>query len=315
MAIPLRTLATVSLVKGGQPRMHSSLDSPGWRAYPLGVLGALNVRIPLSIEIESELPSGAGLSSSAALLCSVATATDTLLDLGLSTEELTEATIRAETEFVGAPTGGLDQTAVMQAQEGHVLGIDFANGQRSQHRLDLQALGMSLMVINTGVSHNHLEGGFGNRRDEAHEAARVLGIEHLIHGDPNDPRLTPSLKKRVRHVVTEQARVDDFTTAMSEGETTSMGALMDASHESLRDDYEVSCPELDLAVAAAHAAGAIGARMTGGGFGGSAIALIETSSQANLVAEVQRRFAAKGSACPEVFVVRPSRGAQVVALS
>lgn len=315
MAIPLRTFATVSLADGGEHRMHSSLDSPGWQAYPLGVLRALEIRMPLSIEIESELPSGAGLSSSAALLCSVATAIDALLGLGLSTEQLTEATIRAETEFVGAPTGGLDQTVVLQAEEGHVMGIDFATGQRNQYRLDLEALGMSLMVINTGVSHNHLEGGFGNRRDEAHEAARVLGVEHLIHGDPNDPRLSPTLKKRARHVVTEQTRVDDFITAIRQRDTASMGALMYASHESLRDDYQVSCPELDLAVAAARAAGAVGARMTGGGFGGSAIALIASPFQANLVAEVQRSFAAEGMAPPGVFAVRPVRGAALVELS
>ncbi len=227
------------------------------------------------MEISSDVPIGAGLSSSAALECSVAVAVDELLGLGRTQEELVTACVRAEQEYVGAPTGGLDQAIAVYAEPAHALLIDFGTGDREQVPFDPAAHGLALLVIDTKVSHELTDGGYGSRRDEAWDAAEQLGRGHLAEAaaDALDDLPDPLLR-RARHVVSEVGRVDAFVEALRADDWDPIGPLMVASHVSLRDDYEVSCEELDVTVDVAREAGAVGARMTGGGFGGSAIALV-----------------------------------------
>ena len=288
-------------------------DQPeGWAAYVAGVLLALGTEPGLDIEITSDVPVGAGLSSSAALECSVAVAVDELLGLGLSAEELVEASVRAESEYVGAPTGGLDQAIAIHAQPGQALLVDFATGSKEQVPFDLVAHGLALLVIDTRVSHELIDGGYEARRDQAWAAAEQLGLTHVAEADEEQIASLPEEPaRRARHVVTEVARVDEFVAALHADEWDLLGPLMDASHASLRDDYEVSCAELDVAVSTAREAGALGARMTGGGFGGSAIALIPVERVAAVRRAVSAAFVAQGWAEPDYIDAEPGGGARV----
>ena len=287
----------------------------GWAAYVVGVLDVLRVREPLEIAISSNVPLGAGLSSSAALECSVATGVDALLGLGLSREELTVACIRAETEYVGAPTGGLDQTASVYAEPGQAVLLDFADGSHTQVGFDPESAGLSLLVVDTRVAHEHVDGGYAARRADCDHAAAALGVRHLCEVRDAASALTSltdeRIRRRVRHVLSEQERVGEFVRALDLGDWAEAGALMTSSHESLRDDFEVSCPELDVVVDAALDAGALGARMTGGGFGGSAIVLADSSLVTDTRRAIDRAFAAKGWADPAHLDAQPSGGARV----
>ncbi len=310
IAIPRTCRSRVQLASGANCQFRSSFPEQDWTDYPMGIIKALGVRVPLSIEVESSIPSGAGLSSSAALLCSIGVAVNELLGLGLNTKQLTRATIEAESRFVGAPTGGLDQTVVLQARSGHAMEVDFASGSVHHHPLDLNRLGVSLLVINTRVQHQNRSGGYAARRAESETARDLLGLQHLVNANPSDTRLPAQLRRRVRHVVTEQARVAQFIAAIKGADAAAIGAIMQSSHESLRYNYEVSCPELDLAVDTCMTSGALGARMTGGGFGGSAIALVPIGAEAALGRAVSAAFDARGLVPPEVFPVTPVRGAE-----
>ncbi len=282
----------------------------GWAAYVGGVLGALDVDHGMEIAVESDLPIGAGLSSSAALECSVAVAVDAALGLGRSRDELGEAAVRAETEYVGAPTGGLDQAIAMHGEEGHALLLDFASGAREQVPFDPAGHGMGLLVIDTRVSHELTDGSYGSRREECEEAARRLGVRHLAAAtDTGD--LPEELARRVRHVVSEVARVDAFVAALREDDWSALGPLLNASHASLRDDFEVSVEELDTTVDTALEAGAAGARMTGGGFGGSAIALVPTERIEAVRTAVRTAFVAQGWKEPAFLVAEPGPAAHL----
>jgi galactokinase len=288
-------------------------DAPSWVLYVVGVLVALEVDAGLDIEITSDVPVGAGLSSSAALECSVAVAVDSLLDLGLSQEQLVAASMTAERETVGAPTGGLDQAAAVYTTAEHALLIDFADDRREQVPFDPADHDLAVLVTDTRVSHELTDGGYGARRDDAWEAARVLGVRHLAAATPDRlAELPDRLLPRARHVVSEVARVDAFVDALRAGDWTPLGELLDASHASLRDDYEVSCEELDVSVETARQAGALGARMTGGGFGGSTVALVPTARVEAVRTAVTTEFAARGWTPPDHFVVEPGPGARVV---
>jgi galactokinase len=287
-------------------------DAPSWVLYVLGVLIALDVDRGLDIAVTSDVPVGAGLSSSAALEGSVAVAVDELLGLGRTPEEIVEACTRAERETVGAPTGGLDQAAAVHATPEHALLLDFASGAREQVPFDPSGHGLVVLVIDTKVSHELTDGGYGSRRDEASEAARLLGLEHLATATPEQVRTLPGrLVPRAAHVVSEVARVDAFVSALHRDDWPALGPLLDASHTSLRDDYEVSCEELDVAVDTARGAGAWGARMTGGGFGGSAIALVPEAEVDAVRAAVGAAFEARGWTAPDFFVDAPGPGARV----
>jgi galactokinase len=285
-------------------------EAEQWASYVTGVLRALEVEDGVDVEISSDVPIGAGLSSSAALECSVAFALDEVFDLGRSHEEIVAACVRAEQEYVGAPTGGLDQAIAVYGEASQALLIDFATGSREQVPFDPSAHGLALLVIDTKVSHTLTDGGYGSRRDEAWEAAKVLGLSHLaLASDLTD--LSGVLLRRARHVVSEVARVDAFVRALHADDWEALGPLLVASHVSLRDDYEVSCEELDVAVDVAREAGATGARMTGGGFGGSAIALVPTERVEAVQAAVTTAFVARGWGRPAYILAEPGRGAWI----
>lgn len=255
----------------------------GWAGYAAGTLWALReagVDVPgLDLAVSSDVPLGAGLSSSASLEAAVALAAAELA--GRADDRplrhlLIQAAIRAENEVVGAGTGGMDQTVALLAEEGAALLISTRDFATSPVQLGLAEAGLELMVIDTRVKHTLADGQYAERRADCDEAARQLGLEWLSDATPGDvDRLgDPRLRARTRHVVTENERVDRVVELVEAGRVAEIGPLLDASHASLRDDYEVSAVELDVVVEAATAAGALGARMVGGGFGGSAIALI-----------------------------------------
>jgi galactokinase len=283
-----------------------------WASYVTGVLQALEVHAGVDVDISSDVPIGAGLSSSAALECSVAVAVDELLGLSRTQEQLVTACVRAEQEYVGAPTGGLDQAIAIYGEAENALLIDFATGDREQVPFAPAKHGLALLVIDTRVSHELTDGGYGSRRDQAWEAAKLLGVEHLASASADDlDTLSGPLQRRARHVVSEVARVDAFVEALRADDWDPIGPLLVASHVSLRDDYEVSCEELDVAVDIAREAGAVGARMTGGGFGGSAIALVPTERVEAVQSAVTTAFVARGWKQPDFLEAVPGAGARL----
>jgi galactokinase len=248
-------------------------DHPsGWSRYVVGVAWAFlrrGVDVPgADIFIDSDVPVGSGLSSSAALTTAVAVALRDLTGAELSPEMLVELCHEAEADFVGAPTGTLDQRAALLSRPGHGLLIDFSTDETTPIPLDNAG---PFVVVDTGVRHDHATGGYGERRRECEEAAAQLGLAYLSQAslDTVEDRLDGRLRSRARHVVTENARVVEAARRLARGE--GIGDLLLASHASLRDDFEVSCPELDIVVDAVVESGAAGARMIGGGFGGSVI--------------------------------------------
>ena len=294
--------------EGDYAALDSVADADSWVLYVAGVLLALGVDRGMDVEITSDVPVGSGLSSSAALECSIAVAVNAVLGLGCSREELVAACVRAEGETVGAPTGGLDQTIAVYAEPAHALLVDFASGAQEQVPFDPAPHGLALLVINTRVSHSLNDGGYGSRREECDRAARQLGVEQLSQATTTEGLPDP-LDRRVRHVISEVGRVDAFVDALRADDWSLLGPLLDASHASLRDDFEVSCDELDVAVETAREAGALGARMTGGGFGGSAIALVPAGAVEAVVDAVTTAFTARGWVEPECFVAEPGPAA------
>lgn len=295
-------------------------EPAGWPGYVAGVLWALRAaghRVPgLDVLVTDTVPPGAGLSSSAALECAVAVAVDELAGLGLAAtaagrRELARAARRAENDVVGVPTGGMDQLASLQGAPGHAVLVDCRDDTTLAVPLRLVAAGLRLLVIDTTVRHRLVDGGYAARRADVERAAAVLGLPDLRDATPDDlDRLCPDLRRRARHVVTEIARVRAAVALLDSGaDPRGLGPLLDASHASLAGDFEVSCAELDLAVTAARAAGAVGARMTGGGFGGSAVALVPEARAGDVAAAVVAAFAAAGHAAPHTFPVEPSAGA------
>lgn len=312
IALDLGTVAVVS--RASETTLASSAARPGWTAYVTGALAALGVEEPLRVEVTSDLPIGAGLSSSAALECSVALAVNELLDLGRTRDELMHACIRAENEYVGVPTGGMDQAASLFAARGHALLLDFADGARTPVAFNPGAAGLALLVIDTNLSHTLTDGAYAARRVDCDAAAQALRIPHLARATPEQIQGLPGgrLGRRARHVASEQQRVDAFVAAVGGADWDVAGALMTASHASLRDDYEVSCPELDLVVETAVQRGALGARMTGGGFGGSAIALVPVRVLDDVEGSIRSAFTVNGHDAPTLYRVEASRGAEVL---
>jgi galactokinase len=302
----------------------------GWAGYVAGVPWALQralgdaADVPgFDVEIASAVPVGSGLSSSAALECAVALAVEETLGLGLAADDagrarLAGVCVDAENEIAGAPTGGMDQAAALRCRADHALLLDCRDFGVRHVPLDLAAAGLELVVIDTRARHALVDGQYGSRREACREACRILGLDALGDLAPADladalTRLPEEeLRRQVRHVVTEIARVDAAADLLDAGHLTGIGPLLDASHASLRDDYQVSCPELDVACAAARAAGALGARMTGGGFGGSAVALVERAAATEVASAVAAAFEAAGFAAPAFLRVGPSAaGARV----
>ncbi|MEU4210256.1 galactokinase [Streptomyces sp. NPDC026206] len=299
----------------------------GWAAYPAGVFWALreagHAVTGADLHIESEVPAGAGLSSSAALEVATALALDGLYGLGLARPELARLAQRAENAFVGVPCGAMDQIASACCADGHVLRLDTRDLSRRQIPLDPAAHGLRLLVVDTRVGHQVGDGAYARRRAGCESAARALGVRALR--DVPYAQLPAALEELagipgagelgvlVRHVVAENRRVEDVAALLDAGDARAVGPLLTAGHASLRDDFAVSCPELDLAVAAATGAGALGARMTGAGFGGSAVVLAEEAAAGAVEKAVTGAFAAAGHRAPHVFAVAPGAGARRVA--
>jgi galactokinase len=290
----------------------------GWAGYAVGVAWALREagqRVGgFDAAIDSCVPVGAGLSSSAALEAAMALALDGAFGLNLSGSEvggsaLVAACIRAENEIAGAPTGGMDQVAALRSKPGHALLLDFRSGARRDVPFDPAGAGLALIVIDTRARHSLGDGQYGERRAACARAAELLGVASLREVTDLDAALAAlpddTLRRRVRHVVTEMARVEAAVAALDRADFAALGSLFDASHASLRDDYQVSCEELDLAVSAAREAGALGARMTGGGFGGSAIALVPAAEVDRIIAAVGAAFDDGGFRAPMFLDATP----------
>lgn len=294
----------------------------GWPAYVAGVAWALAGRLRdgfgLDVVVDGHVPLGAGLSSSAALSCSVGVALRDLVPelSGLTDADLAAACVRAENEVAGAATGGMDQTVSLRAVDEHLLLIDSRDSGVVPVAWTLPD--HEILVIDTRAHHSLADGQYAARRRTCEEAAAALGLGSLRELDAGrlaDEDVVSALADvpdglvRVRHVVAENDRVLDLVAALGEQDSSGVGALMTASHVSLRDDYEVSCLELDLAVDAAVEAGAAGARMTGGGFGGSAIALVRREDVESVASAVASAFAGRDLAAPHFLDAVPSRPA------
>jgi galactokinase len=340
MAISHRCFAAAARTPTSRLRLRSAQDSleldldaseltpgaiEGWPAYVAGVLWALRPFISgavtqgMDVLIDGQVPLGAGLSSSAALECASAEAIEALLTLGTEPLDRVRAAITAETDFAGASTGGLDQSASVLSREGHALFLDCRDFSTRPVPWDLASQGLALLITDTRAEHSHVDGEYTARRADSESAAAALGVPTLRDADPSRlEELLASIddevvRRRARHVITEIGRVQEFDALLAAGtvreHVAELGALLNASHDSLREDYEVTVPQLDLAVDTAREAGAHGARMTGGGFGGSTIALVEADRAQQVAEAIAAAFAEAGYTAPEFFLALPSDGA------
>ncbi|MEU7378512.1 MULTISPECIES: galactokinase [unclassified Streptomyces] len=339
-ALPHVTTAAVARRDDGVLRLHSA-DVPGgpvelrldeltpesdrdWTAYPAGVVWALREAghevTGADVHLTSTVPTGAGLSSSAALQVVVALALNDLYALGLKGWRLARLCQRAENVYVGAPTGIMDQTASACCEEGHALFLDTRDLSQRQVSFDLAAEGLRLLVVDTRVEHAHSGGEYGRRRAGCEKGAALLGVDALrdIPHDGLDAALAElageeEVARLVRHVVTENRRAQRVVSLLESGDIRAIGPILTEGHASLRDDFRVSCPELDLVVDTALASGALGARMTGGGFGGSAIVLTDSAEVPSLAKAMEEAFTKAGHTGPRVFEAVPSAGARRLA--
>jgi galactokinase len=333
-AIDRRTYAAVGLRSDQLARIASSFAGEviefeiskiskgsvaGWSAYPLGVAWALMQAGATSkgfdLYVESNVPVGAGLSSSAAIECSVALALNDLWGAGLSKNVLAKVGQKAENEIVGAPTGIMDQTASLLGQADHAVFLDCRTLDAKATALSLEENGLEIWVMDTGVAHRLTDGGYAARRASCEKASELLGVSSLRDVtveslEASKHLLDDVVYKRAKHVVTENERVQQTVKLLAESGPRSIGQLMIDSHSSMRDDFQISITELDVAVETALSEGAIGARMTGGGFGGAAIALIESQKAASLTKAVIEKFQQEGFEKPEIFKVIPDAGAK-----
>lgn len=299
-----------------------------WAGYVVGTVWAAGLEVPgLDIAIVSDVPVGAGLSSSAALECSVALAAAGLSKTSIDRTALMHAAIRAENEVVGASTGGLDQRIALFAEPGHALAIDFATDSTHQVPFQIADRGLAVLITNTNAPHSLADGQYASRRAVVDGVTADLGVESLRYADnaeaasarwasANNPEgvdaaaWQATVGKRVRHIVSEIARTATAIEQLQAGDLAGFGESMQASHASLRDDYEVSVAQLDVSVDVAMEHGALGARMTGGGFGGSSIALLPSENVEVAAEAIARAFAKAGFAEPEFAVALPGAGAR-----
>ncbi|MEU9982018.1 galactokinase [Streptomyces sp. NPDC050856] len=336
LALPHTAVAAVSRRGDGVLRLHSAdvrqgvvqlaVDDPapltgtGWAAYPAGVVRALReAGHPVTgadVHLASTVPTGAGLSSSAALEVVTALALNDLYGLGLTGPELAVLAQRAENAFVGVPCGVMDQMASACCTEGHALYLDTRDLTHRQVPFDLAARGLGLLVVDTRVKHALGDGAYAERRAGCEAGARALGVRTLRELEYAQlpaalPRLADgTVRSYVRHVVSDNHRVRRVIDLLEAGDARGVGPVLTEGHVSLRDDLRVSCPELDLAVSSSLGAGALGARMTGGGFGGSALVLTEADAADVVTKAVREAFAAAGYPAPRIFPGVPSAGAR-----
>jgi galactokinase len=288
-----------------------------WERYALGVVWSMGVKTGVDLLIDGHVPLGAGLSSSAALECSVATAMNHLFGLGFTLEELARLTQKAENQYVGVPCGIMDQSVSLMATQGSALLLDCRDLNTKNIPFDVAASGLELLIIDTQAHHALTDGGYAKRRASceavvaklAIASLRELSMEQL---EASRSLLTDTEYLRARHAVTEMKRVLDCVDALTSSDFVRVGQLLNQSHASLRDDYAVSCPELDTAVDAALSAGALGSRMVGGGFGGSAIALIQAVKTTETIKMIEKAFSDRGFKAPRFFTSLPSQGAEII---
>ena len=285
-----------------------------WEKYVLGVLWSLGITGGVDILVDGSVPAGAGLSSSAALECSVAVGLNELFSLNTSLEDLARATQRAENDYVGVPCGIMDQSVSLMGKSGAALLLDCRDLSTDSIPFNVADAGLELLIIDTQAHHALVDGGYAERRAACESVAAKLNIPSMRHLtlevlQASREKITKTEFIRARHAVTEIARVLDAVKALRASDFATLGNLINQSHASLRDDYAVSCPELDVAVAASLAAGAMGARMVGGGFGGSAIALIKAEDVADTRDAVTKAFETHGFKRPRFFTSLPSAGA------
>lgn len=293
--------------------------TPGWHSYLAGVVWALREAGHevggADLVLTSDVPLGAGLSSSAAIECAALTALADLNGLDIAPMDRAKLARVAENAYVGAPTGLLDQAASTLCVADHALFLDCRTLETRQVPLAVTAAGLEILVIDTRTRHSHVDGEYAARRASCEEACRLLGVPALRDVTDLDDalaRLPEQTGRRVRHVVTENQRVLDAMTALAAGDYPGLGRLMTASHASMRDDYEITEASVDLAVEVALAEGALGARMTGGGFGGCVLALVSADRVDAVSGAVTAAFAAAGLPQPVTFLGRPSAGARRV---
>jgi galactokinase len=288
-----------------------------WERYALGVLWSMGVTSGVDLMIDGHVPLGAGLSSSAALECSVATAMNHLFDMGFNLEELARLTQKAENQYVGVPCGIMDQSVSLMATNGFALLLDCRDLSTRNIPFDVASHGLELLIIDTQAHHALTDGGYAERRASCESVAAKLHVKSMreltiAQLDSSRDQLSETEYIRARHAITEMKRVLDCVEALSSGDFVKVGQLLNQSHLSLRDDYNVSCPELNAAVEASLVAGALGSRMVGGGFGGSAIALIQASKTSETIGVVEKAFADKKFKAPRFFTSLPSQGAELL---
>ncbi|MFE9205279.1 galactokinase [Micromonospora sp. NPDC007230] len=291
----------------------------GWAAYVAGVVWALRAaghRVPgARLAVASDVPVGSGLSSSAAVEAAVLAALVELGGLDLPADRWPRLAQRAENDYVGAPTGIMDQSAVIRGRPGHTLFLDCRTEDVEPIPFDLAAAGLAMLVVDSRAPHRHADGEYAARRASCERAARTLGVPALRDVTVADldaalARLPDEeTRRRVRHVVTEDQRVLDTVALLRAGRVRDIGPLLTASHASMRDDFEITVPEVDTAVEAALAAGAYGARMTGGGFGGCVLALVDADRAPAVADAVTAAYAERGFAAPGTLTALPVGGA------
>ncbi|KAB1911817.1 galactokinase [Micromonospora sp. AMSO31t] len=334
-ALPLRTVVAAAVADDGRWSVWSELDDEpvefgpaeadepgrvdGWAAYVAGVVWALRAAghdVPgARLAIASDVPVGSGLSSSAAIEAAVLAALVDLGGLDLPADRWPRLAQRAENDYVGAPTGIMDQSAVIRGRSGHALFLDCRTEEVEQIPFDLDAAGLAVLVVDSRAPHRHADGEYAARRKSCERAAKALGVAALRDVATADldaalARLDDDeTRRRVRHVVTEDQRVLDTVELLRAGRVRDIGPLLTASHASMRDDFEITVPEIDTAVEAALAAGAYGARMTGGGFGGCVLALVDADAADAVAAAVTAAYADRGFTAPGTRTVLPSPGA------
>ncbi len=297
--------------------LSSKPEDLDWALYPLGVAWVMRqwAKSGFDAFFTSNVPVGSGLSSSAAIECAIGVALNEIWSAGRTKQEIALLGQRAENDVVGAPTGMMDQTASMLAERDSAVFLDCQSLEARAVPLHLEERDLVVAVIDTRVAHRHSDGGYRVRRESCERGASTMGVSSLRGLSKADlPRAQELLSdvdfRRVRHIVTENQRVLDSIDALQAGDMPKFGELLLASHDSMAHDFEISIEELDLAVEIAMETGAIGSRMTGGGFGGAAIAVINKSLLGTLEKNCKAAFLAKGYLEPKVFAVVPSEGAK-----
>ena len=291
-----------------------------WADYPRGVAWAMGedghqIR-PFQAAFAGDVPLGSGLSSSAAIEAATALAIDSLFGLGIGRKDLAVLCQRAENDFLGVASGIMDQYASLLCEAGAALLVDCRSLEATGVPLELPANGLALLVCDTRVERGLADTGYNDRRSTCESAAGTLGIEYLRDATEDDlKRLSGEQLRRARHVVSENDRVLEAVEALNNGDFDHFGELMYASHASLREDYEVSTPELDAFVETAREHGALGARLTGAGFGGCAIALIPESRADRVESACKQDFDAAGFEEPAFYEFVPAAGAELARTS